>query len=248
MRASRWFMFLVALLAGPTAIAAPCPDPQTLARIAAMGSVFIGEMHGNNESPAFVRCVVEQAIKAGAHPTVALEQAPEARNLQGAVWSGTDGRNSVAMSGLVTWLLAQEKAGALSIAWLDDMTRPFDARDAAMGEALQALVAKGTVIAYAGNNHAQKSAHIVPGLVFKPAGEYPGAAMKHILVLASGPGTTWACIGKCAVQTLGAGPAKALPGKLTDASTMGDDALLGYDFVYAVPTFSASPPARSPHG
>jgi hypothetical protein len=151
------------------------------------------------------------------------------------------------MARLVRWLDGQEKAGKLTTYWMyDSVMRDFpasqDKADQYMGESLMPLVAKGTVIAYAGNAHAQKSQHM--GADVKPAGAYVADTMRHIIVTAAHDGTTWACMGECAVQHL-PGVAAFVPGQLTTVGNAQSDQLQGYDYVYAVPSFSASPPQLS---
>ncbi|KJV35462.1 hypothetical protein [Luteibacter yeojuensis] len=243
MRATRWALTLLAGFSANAAHAA-CPDKPTLDTLTKMGSVFIGEEHGTNESPAFVRCVVEHDIASGMHPTVALEQSSTSRDLASDDWLGTDGRHSKAMAALVVWLLAREKAGAVKLHWLDDYTKSGDTRDHDMGESLVPLLAEGPVIAYAGNVHAQKSQRMMQGYDVKPAGEYAGAAMVHVLLAPSGPGSAWNCIGTCGVHTQKGGVFSAKPGTLVPAASLGRDFLLGYDYVYSIASFTASPPSR----
>ncbi|QWT19185.1 hypothetical protein KPL74_15710 [Bacillus sp. NP157] len=244
MRATRWVLFLLASLGAHAAHAAACPDPKTLDAIAKMGSVYIGEMHGTNETPAFVRCVVEHDIAKGMHPTVALEQLSPARDLHWPGWSQPDGRASKAMAGLIGWLDGQEKAGKLTIAWLldratNDLPASQDKRDQYMGEDLAPLVARGLVIAYTGSAHAQKSQHM--GADVKPSGAYVADTMRHIMVAPAHDGTTWACLGPCGVHPLH-GVASLEPGKLLAVDASRPDQWQGYDYIYAVPSFSASLP------
>jgi hypothetical protein len=242
MRAMRWGLFLLASLGANVAHAA-CPDAKTLDAIAKMGSVYIGEMHGTNETPEFFQCVVEHDVAKGMHPTVALEQISAARDPHWPGWSALDGRQSKAMARLVTWLDGQEKAGRLKVHWLldrlvADLPASEDKGDQYMGEELAALVAKGVVIAYSGNAHGQKSQHM--GGPERPAGAYVTDTMRHLIVAAAHDGTTWACIGSCGVQKMPGSPYK--PGTLIATGTVHSDQLLGYDYVYTVPSFSASPP------
>ena len=70
--------------------------------------LLIGELHGTAESPALVRCLVLTALKRGGEPlVVSLEHTPGARDLGSEAWKSNDGRSSIAMWELASFLFEQ---------------------------------------------------------------------------------------------------------------------------------------------
>src|SRR5690349_1025026 len=209
--------------------------------------LLIGEQHGIKESPELVRCLVLTALaRQQAEPlVVSIEHTPAARDLSGIDWKSRDGRSSIAMWELASFLFEQEKLGKLKVAFhmpVIQVTRPEDIPDNAtyeklMGTPLRELAEKNQVIALVGNLHSRKSR---PGwLPYDPAGTYVGDAMLHVSVENVGPGTTWGA-GK-------GGEYKAVPSvsNLFAAQTPGtlvDGKAIEHDFAYLVPRFTASGP------
>ena len=128
---------------------------------------------------------------------------------------------------------------------LVDSNDDFDHR---VGDALRDLATKGRVIAYSGNFHNMKVAP--PGVNMVPAGAYVGPAFTHIAIVDVNGGTAWFSTAD------GTGVHKLTP-KHTgygEPGTLIDGHENGYDFMYLVPTFTASlpskpvAPAAPPHG
>ncbi len=219
-----------------------CPTKASLARLSALGSVYIGEMHGTNESPRLLECLVDYEVAAGIHPlTVSLELQPFARDTKSLVWSGQDGRASKAMAHLVDHLETLERSGAIALNFqLPDY--PVPARvDEKIGNELRELAGKGRVIAYGGNFHAQRRQVMLPGVTTRPAGSYMGQAIKNVLIDSTGPGEAWSCSQtSCDVHETRSFVAD---GK---AGTMVDGKRFGYDYVYFVPPYTSSAPKFPP--
>jgi hypothetical protein len=230
---------LLLIAASPVAHAKACPADAMLQRITGMGNVYIGELHGTQESPAFLRCLVAYEI---AHHvkslTVSVEFAESARDMNAPDWRANDGRTSVAMASLLQWLMAEEARGHLSLHFQRGKVDSNDDFDHRVGDALRGLATKGHVIAYSGNFHNMKVAP--PGLNVVPAGAYVGPTFTHIAIVDVNGGTAWFStaegtgVHKLTAKRAGYGK----PGTLIDGHEN------GYDFMYLVPTFSASPPSK----
>src|SRR5215472_1190770 len=77
MRIALQFLLAVGLAmnaAGPGAPCSPIPGADQIWSKASVHWVFIGELHGSNETPAAFRNLVCDAIAQGKHVTVALER------------------------------------------------------------------------------------------------------------------------------------------------------------------------------
>lgn len=212
-----------------------CPASSSLASLTAIGSVYIGELHGTNESPRLLECLVDYEVAAGIHPlTVSLELQPFARNTKSLVWSGQDGRASKAMADVVDHLETLEKSGRIALNFqLPDY--PVPARvDEEIGTELRKLASKGRVIAYGGNFHAQRRQVMLPDVSIKPAGAYMGEAIKNVLIDSTGPGEASGCTASCGVYKTKSFIPDGKLGMLVDGKKF------GYDYVYFVPPYTAS--------
>lgn len=238
MKLALGLLFLLA--ASPVIHAGTCPADAMLQRITGLGNVYIGELHGTQESPAFLRCLVDYEIAHGVKPlTVSVEFAESARDMNAPDWQAHDGRTSVAMASLMQWLMAEETRGYIRLHFQRGKVDANDDFDRRVGEALRDLATNGHVIAYSGNFHNMKVAP--PGLNVVPAGAYVGPAFTHIAIVDVNGGTAWFStaegtgVHKLTAKRAGYGT----PGTLIDGHEN------GYDFMYLVPTFSASPPSKS---
>lgn len=209
--------------------------------MANLGSVYIGELHGTNESPRLLECLVDYEVAAGIHPlTVSLELQPFARNTKSLVWSGQDGRSSKAMASVVDHLETLEKNGKIALNF-QLPTYPVPARvDDEIGTKLRELASKGRVIAYGGNFHAQRRQVMLPGVSIKPAGSYMGEAIKNVLIDPTGPGEAWGCTASCGVYKTKSFVPDSKPG------TMIEGKQFGYDYVYFVAPYTPSAPKFPP--
>ncbi|MDQ6646482.1 MAG: hypothetical protein M3Y93_04505 [Pseudomonadota bacterium] len=219
-----------------------CPANAALASLSALGSVYVGEIHGTNESPRLLECLVDYEVAAGIHPlTVSLELQPFARDTKSLVWSGQDGRTSKAMAHVVDHLETLEKSGRIALNFqLPDRPVPEHV-DEEIGDELHELAGKGRVIAYGGNFHAQRRQAMLPGVTTKPAGSYMGRTIKNVLIDATGPGEAWTCSQtSCGVQKTKSFVADGTLG------TMIDGKKFGYDYVYFVQPYTSSAPKFPP--
>lgn len=180
MDARGFALALAALTLSAPALAEPgaaaCPEVPGLAPLLAPGTVLlVGEMHGTEQAPAFVRAVVCMGLAAGLPVTVGLEIDREddaafqeflrsdgsaaARDQLLAVpfWRREfqDGRSSRAMLGLVEGLRAQAADGGLRLV-LVDRPEPGEERDRAMAERLSQAIGerpRDLVVVLTGNIH-----------------------------------------------------------------------------------------------
>lgn len=222
-------------------VASPCPAPAKLQPLLKLGNIYFGETHGTAESPHLVRCVVDAEVAAGVSPlTVSLELPEWVRDSRNEYWSHLDGRSSAAMQQLVAHLQALEKSGKLKLDFQvpDKDLGDNQALNKYLGEHLRDLAAKGRLIALSGTLHTQRRQALIPSLTFKPAGAYLGDNVKTVWVVALHEGTAWSCSPQCASHDM-KGWSGVKVGELSD----GDAA--GFDYIYAVEQFTASPPALS---
>lgn len=218
-----------------------CPTKSSLASLNTLGSVYIGELHGTNESPRLLECLVGYEVAAGIHPlTVSLELQPFARNTKSLVWSGQDGRASKAMANLVDHLEYLEKRGKIVLNF-QLPNYPIPARvDEEIGTKLRKLASKGRIIAYGGNFHAQRRQVMLPGVSIKPAGSYMGEAIKNVLIDSTGPGEAWGCSTSCGVYKTKSFVADGKLGAMVGGKQF------GYDYVYFVRPYTPSAPKFPP--
>jgi len=189
--------------------------------------VFIGEVHGSNETPAALRELLCDALVHGRHVTVALERpsveqadldrvvtakdasAAVARLLRQPGWrqGGFDGRASKAMLRLLLSLREFQTPEAAVPIFAFDVpsvgTRP-GVRDEAMGNALLAIHQKrpqDLILVLTGNAHAFQA----PTFGYRPAAMYLPQNERLSLEVTSNGGQSWADIdGACGVARMGA--------------------------------------------
>jgi len=246
-------LFVIVLMAGSMASATAadrpqamtptakttCPKKQTVDRLLDLENLYFGETHGNAESPAFLSCIVHAAIARGWKPLyVSFELPPQARNLDDRIWSGQDGRTSVAFAQLMRELIPLEATGDLMLDFqLTDVSNDNEVVNRRIGEHLKAVASKGHMIAIGGSLHAQRRQAIAPMFTFTPAGAYTGKSIASVLLDTSAPGQTWACVQECGPHATDRYSKDAAPeGTLKD----GDE--YGFDYVLFLPAFSPSSP------
>ena len=239
-------LLAVCLLLVPMALPAQsCPRTPLDDYIEQGRDLLIGELHGTSESPALVRCLVLTALRRGGEPlVVSLEHTPGAQDLAGNAWKSKDGRSSIAMWELASFLFEQEKLGKLKVAFhmpVIQATRPEDIPDSAgyeklMAAPLRALAPRNQLIALVGNLHSRKVRPV--WLPYDPAGVHVGDTMLHVSVEAVGPGTAWNQMGreyKSNPMSAGMFAGKA-PGTLVDGAPV------EHDFAFLVAGYTASGP------
>ncbi len=231
---------------------------------------LVGELHGTQESPAFVGAVACHALAASRTVTVALEwPVQEAERVDAFLdstgsdvdrdallggWIGApgdqDGRRSVAMVALVETVRAMRARGHdIDVALLDD-NGGVGERDQWMGEHLVAAAdanPDGVVISLTGNVHSmvRPVGDVNPG--FRPMGQIATTLLGERRVIAIDVtfvgGTAWACMATCGVQAFG-----QLGSQLPAVTVVLhlDEIDAGHHGEYNVGNVTASPPAVEP--
>lgn len=221
------------------AIPGACPSQELLAPLLALGSVYLGEVHGTNEIPQLVGCLVDATLASGVKPlTVSLELPDFARDTKTLTWSGLDGRTSKAMAKLVEHLEDLEHAHRIT---LDFQVTGYEASDEAMNHAvgmhLRDLATKSRVIALGGSFHSQRKNVLFPSLDIRPAGSYVGSAMKTVFVASINGGSAWMCSKTCGEHVEASATHEGHAGQLVDGASV------GHDFIYKIGAITASSPA-----
>jgi hypothetical protein len=224
--------------------------------------IWIGELHGTNEMPAFFGDVVCAAGQDGHKVIVALERykdedaqiqaflaTPDRDTATSILLTGwgwhsrlQGGRDSEAMLALLQRLRDYKAAGRISeIAVIDDWSNRA-ARDAAMADAVKAMVAKhpeAWVLVYSGNVHANKT---LSADTPHAAGYLSPGDVYSINVQVEGAGSMWSpeqgAIPIRGVDHRAAGIVRAADAGLRPVATHGFDAIA----FLGVPV-TASPPA-----
>lgn len=235
--------------------------------------VLVGEMHGTEESPAFVADLMCSALERGLPVTAALEIPKEeeervlaylasdggaearAALLVGPFWDGEVqyGVSSEAMLTLLDALRRHQKAGRpVEVALLDrrERTTP-NARDAFMAsrlaEAAQASPRR-LVVALTGNIHTRTRKGAPWDDDYEPMGLAleQGLPDRRVVALdvAYTGGTAWVCMGQ-GPEACKAHEIAPTPADGSGRRIVLDDSLQerGYDGYYAVGHLTASPPA-----
>jgi len=249
-----------------------CPEIDGLNVASLKRSTLVGEMHGTNESPAFVAALACHILASGHTLTVALEiprteqdrirsyllssgsAADRAAMLKGAFWDTdkADGRSSAAMVGLIERLryLRNLQLPLIDVVTIDVAAGEdsgADDRDRLMSQAFDRITRSPSdhVVGLVGNYHAKKTdgAPWNPRMRFM-AGYLPPGGLTSLDVGYAG-GAAWVCIPECGVSELGASSKTAAQGF---SLRLGDKDGGAYDGVYDVGRLSPSLPARSGGG
>ena len=258
------------------ACTAAAPLPEGL--LQASGVVLFGEIHGTQEIPSFFGEEVCAAAASPLPIEVGLEvmqseqtrvdaflasagtEADIAALTSGAFWTRDmqDGRSSRAMLGLLDRLRQLKAQGAPLHVFLfdsDDFHNQAE-RDKGMADNIAAHVRShpdAVTMALTGEVHAWKTKGAGWDPEFLPMGLHLAGAGVHVVSLgrATPSGTVWTCQGP-SPDDCGANGIKPF-GAMPSGGTAGIELLPapgkhGYDGMYATPTLTASPPARSEHG
>lgn len=235
-------LFIVSLLVSVSATQQSnvCPTAASLDAMLNLGSIYIGELHGTEQAPSVVKCLVGRAVERRIEPLVVSLELPEtSRKGSDLFWHGQDGRSSEAMWQLVSYLLPLEAEGKIQLHFQEGNGSRHSDFDATTGAALHDMALHERVIAYGGNYHALRDAPDGVPASMEPAGVVVGKSMKHVLISSVSGGDAWICMGQKAC-----GP-QSIPGsKLSDASVgkLMDGSTLGYDRVFFVGHYTYSPP------
>lgn len=274
----RVFLVLLASLLGaaPGAFAEACP---AIARkdelLVAGGVVLLGEMHGTEESPAFLADLACGAGEAGLAVRVGLEvDVAEAGAIEwfldsggtaedvelllaGPFWTRDyqDGRSSRAMAALLADLGALRRSGRpVTVFPFSHETAGAD-RDAAMAEVIAGHLAGGdeaVTLVLTGNLHSRTRVGSPWDPAFEPMGYRLAALLPERRIVSldvcHGGGSAWICTGGSAADCgeRRLGPSRAQgPAGIHVGS--GAEAE-GHDGAYCVDALHASPPARDRSG
>lgn len=219
-----------------------CPPAKALKPLLRLGNVYLGTIHGTNQTPALVECLVRAALASGVkHVTVSVELPPEAADLSNPVWSLPDGRASKAMHRLVRDMEAREHGGRVTLDFqLHHTFHNSQQKDDEIGHHLRALAARGErIIAVGGDLHSQRWQALIPSLHIKPAGSMIGPDFKTVFINPVGPGAAWNCQQTCGPHATGSFIKHGKVGQLLPGKRV------GHDYIYEAPRFTASPPARA---
>lgn len=280
-RPPSWAVFALAVLGAlsPTAHAsatvttadtAPCPQILGLDMTSLKNATLVGELHGTNESPAFVAALSCNILTRGHSLKVALEipaseqerirtylasegtEKDRKAMLAGAFWATdmADGRSSVAMANLIERLryLRSVKLPLLDVVTIDlaaGDASPTEDRDRRMSEAFAAIIktdGSHHVVGLVGNYHAKKT----DGAPWNPrkrfmAGYLPAGSVSSFDVGYTG-GSAWICVPDCGVSEVSASSQQASPGFAIRVESKDGGA---YDGIYDVGRLTPSVPARA---
>lgn len=265
-------LFLTVALVSLPLSALACDPVEGLAPLLEPGSVLLlGEMHGTEESPAFVDRAVCLAHKAGHPVTVALEipvqeeplitaylssqggEKDRAALLAGPFWADRyqDGRRSKAMLSLIEDLRKLRRQGSpVRLKLLDTTVPPADgrSRDHVMADNLKAAVdasPQDVFIALTGNLHSRVTLGSPWNPKYEPMGYFFTQAEPKRKVTALdvvySGGTAWTCDSGEAASC----KAREIGGKGDDKGVRVISHSLegGFHGVYNVGKLTASPPA-----
>lgn len=165
--------------------AAGCAEIVSFNRVLRAPGIFVSDMHGTSEAPAFVRALLCNLLHSDRAVVLALEYpsdeqhfidqflhthtpSPQDALLASPFWSRStqDGRTSRAMLSLLDWVRRETASGArIRVVAFDELppseSPSFDARDKAMAMRLRKELAKlgaeEIPVIFTGNVHARKT-------------------------------------------------------------------------------------------
>lgn len=165
--------------------------------------IYIGELHGTNEAPKLVECIVRESVKTGKPVIVSIEMPPCAIDEKCNFWNGKDGRASYSMKNFVS--VIKELQLTTENLDMDFMGVCYGEasqvlQEKCTGEHINSLTNKGFVIAYGGNFHAmRKSPSGLENLA--TAGSYVSKEIITINIGAKNGGSFWGCAAtSCGIQ------------------------------------------------
>ncbi len=203
--------------------------------------IIIGEFHGTEQTEPLVIAIICQALEKGHTVTFAVEVPPTALGEASgsaesdAFWTGpADGRSSVSMHRLLEQLSPLQVDGSLKIVGFRLQVPWAQLGAASAGYIRQQARESDVVVVLAGNFHAARAASEEEVQTLATA---IGDSV-NVRIANSRPGTAWACVPACGIQTLpgGSGPLPLGFNRVSAAN--------GYDYFYVVDTYTASLPYR----
>lgn len=250
-----------------------CREAPGLANLLRPGGVLLlGEIHGTDQTPAFVANAACLALEGGNSVVVALEipeeeadridafiisngdNAERERLMQGAFWNAEfqDGRRSNAMLGLLDSIRQFKRRGrAVRVAFIDRSEQPANPgdRDRWMADALARAADENpsaTVIALIGDVHTRISRGTPWDEAYEPAG-YALRTMRPnlpivALDIAHLGGTAWFCT-EPSPSSCGVRRVGA-SGQAVERVLLHPTMVDGHSGVYGVGVLTASPPAK----
>jgi hypothetical protein len=223
-----------------------CPNSDGFRQLVALGSSYLGEMHGTAEAPRIVRCVVEADLATATKPIVVALEMPSPDTYDGQYrWKNfKDGKTSDSMWRLLSWLRAREGEGQLKIHYESPQSLRAAAESGQVGYEkvvageLKALAAQNLLIAYGGAFHSRREGEAgLPNLV--PAGALLGDLVKHVFLAPNLGGEAWFCKGSANA----CGPYQLDKMNVpSDTDSLVDGAAFGHDFLYLLGKVSAAKP------
>ena len=237
-----------------------CPPPQGLP---AGKLLLFGEMHGSAEAPKFISDLacslsssaeVAVGIEVSSHDQPLIDNYLKSQGTQKDVetlvssdfWQkGRDGRSSEAMLQLIEDIRSLKKDGhAVDLFAFDDQPGTKLERNVAIANGIRRFHSghKDTrIIALMGNIHAMQSEMTTSSGPLVPSGVLLGDLSPVSILITYPPGTIWACMPACGVQSLTPrSPATGLAG-FKEGAPMG-----GYSHSFLLSSITASPPAVKP--
>lgn len=211
--------------------------PHELKSIVSGSSLYIGELHGTNETPKLVECIVLEALSSRSDPiTVSLELPEIARDPHSDFWCGQDGRSSHAMWLLVKSLIELEMLNKVKLHFqYGAYGNPVADEDRLA--TFESIAKDGFLVAYTGNFHSRKA--LVREISQRSSNqEFRHGELVHVSVESIAEGEAWVC------GETGCGLVKVPDTSISNAKTYGlvDGSIHEHDFIFFVPRFTASPP------
>lgn len=172
-----------------------CKNLQIEKSIFQAKGIYIGELHGTNETPKLVECIVRESIKSGKPVIVSIEMPPCAIDEKCNFWNGKDGRASYSMKKFVSEINELQRTSKnLEVDFMGVCYGEASQllQEKCTGEHINSLTSKGFVIAYGGNFHAMRKSP--PGLEnLATAGSYVSKEIITINIGAKNGGSFWGC-------------------------------------------------------
>ncbi len=223
-----------------------CPDSDGFKRLVALGSVYLGEIHGTEQAPRIVRCVIESSLVTAKKPVVVAIELPSIDTPDGKYhWAHfQDGKTSQSMWNLIAWLRARESEGALKIHYQSrEAVRAMiesgqNASEKVVADELRYIATNYVLIAYGGGFHSRKSPD--PGVPsVTPAGVLLGDLVSHVLLTPNLGGEAWGC-----TSATSCGPMELPPISVAQArqDSLVDGSKFGQDFLYLLGKVTVAKP------
>jgi hypothetical protein len=223
-----------------------CPDSDGFKRLVALGSVYLGEIHGTEQAPRIVKCVIESSLVTAKKPIVVAIELPSIDTPDGKYhWAHfQDGKTSQSMWNLIAWLRARESEGALKIHYQSrEAVRAMvesgqNASEKVVADEFRDIATSNVLIAYGGGFHSRRNLDPgVPGVT--PAGVLLGDLVGHVLLAPNLGGEAWGC-----TSATGCGPMVLPPMSVIQGSqdSLVDGSKFGQDFLYLLGAVTVAKP------